>query len=44
LKARLAELEMMGPRIVVPGHGDPGGVEIFRSNSEYIDELFPENR
>lgn len=39
LKERLNELESMGPRIVVPGHGDPGGVETIRSTREYIEDL-----
>ncbi len=39
LKARLTELELMEPRIVVPGHGDPGGVETIRSTREYIEDM-----
>jgi len=39
LKVRLTELERMEPGIVVPGHGDPGGVEIIRSNREYIEDM-----
>ncbi len=37
LKTRLTELELMQPRKVVPGHGDPGGVEAIISNQEYIE-------
>jgi glyoxylase-like metal-dependent hydrolase (beta-lactamase superfamily II) len=39
LKAKLAELELMKPRMVVPGHGDPGGVEAIVSTREYIEDL-----
>lgn len=39
LKAKLAELELMKPRIVVPGHGDPGGVEAIVSTREYIEDI-----
>ena len=39
LKERLAELEIMKPLIIVPGHGDPGGTEMIRTMAEYIEEL-----
>lgn len=39
LKERLKELELMKPEIVVPGHGDPGGVDIITSIREYIEDL-----
>lgn len=39
LKARLTELELMQPRIVVPGHGNPGGVEAIISTRDYIVEI-----
>jgi len=39
LKERLAELEIMKPLIIVPGHGDPGGTEMIRSMADYIEEL-----
>jgi glyoxylase-like metal-dependent hydrolase (beta-lactamase superfamily II) len=39
LKARLTELEQMKPRIVVPGHGDPGGAETIISTRDYIEDI-----
>jgi hypothetical protein len=30
---------MMRPEVVVPGHGDPGGMEIIKSMREYIEDL-----
>jgi glyoxylase-like metal-dependent hydrolase (beta-lactamase superfamily II) len=39
LKARLTELEVMQPQIVVPGHGDPGGVETIITTRDYIEEI-----
>ncbi len=39
LKARLTELEQMKPRIVVPGHGDPGGTETIISTRDYIKDI-----
>jgi len=39
LKTRLTGLELMNPRIVIPGHGDPGGIEGIISTREYIEDL-----
>lgn len=39
LKARLTELGQMKPRIVVPGHGDPGGTEIIISTRDYVEDI-----
>ena len=39
LKTRLTELELMKPKIVIPGHGDPGGIEAIISILEYIEDI-----
>ncbi len=39
LKAKLTELEQMKPRIVVPGHGDPGGPEIIKLTRDYVEDI-----
>ncbi len=39
LKTRLTELELMKPHIVIPGHGDPGGIEAIISTREYIEDM-----
>ena len=39
LKMKLTELELMEPQLVVPGHGDPGGVETIIATREYIEDL-----
>ena len=39
LKAKLTELGQMKPRIVVPGHGDPGGSEIINLTRDYIEDI-----
>ncbi len=39
LKAKLTDLETMKPQIVVPGHGDPGGVVAIISTREYIKDI-----
>ena len=35
----LRELERLAPAVVVPGHGDVGGVEIIATAREYIEQL-----
>ena len=35
----LRELERLDPAIVVPGHGDVGGVEVIAAAREYIEQL-----
>jgi glyoxylase-like metal-dependent hydrolase (beta-lactamase superfamily II) len=38
-KIKLNEMESMDIKVVIPGHGDPGGKEIIRSIWEYIEDI-----
>jgi len=38
-KRALTELGSMDISVVVPGHGEPGGIEIIRATQEYIESL-----
>jgi glyoxylase-like metal-dependent hydrolase (beta-lactamase superfamily II) len=42
--AVLEHLEALDPEIVVPGHGDPGGVSVITDAREYITQLRDETR
>jgi glyoxylase-like metal-dependent hydrolase (beta-lactamase superfamily II) len=42
--AVLQELERLGPEIVVPGHGELGGVEVVTTAREYLELLRRETR
>jgi len=35
----LGELEALGPRVVVPGHGEVGGVEVIAASREYLEAV-----